>query len=52
MIGGSTIQYRYCVYGYSDGSTQQREYGSKTTFSGGVAALEDPSFDCTIASAP
>lgn len=55
------VSYRYCVWTYSDGSTQQATYQTRygtadptasnvTTI--GVSSVVDPTYDCTIASAP
>lgn len=46
-----TEQYKYCVYTYSDGSTQQRVYQTKDSWPG-ITSVTDPGFDCTVATAP
>jgi len=49
----TVVRYRYCLWTYSDGSTQKRTYAAKySTVSGGMSYLDDPTYDCTVATAP
>lgn len=47
------VQYRYCLWTYSDGSTQQQVYQTKySTTSGNDGMMADPAYDCTVDNAP
>jgi hypothetical protein len=49
----TVVQYRYCIWTYTDGSTQQRVYQTWFhTVGGGMAIGPDSVIDCTIAAAP
>jgi hypothetical protein len=49
----TVVQHRYCVWTYSDDSTQQQLYASKySTVNGTASTIVDPTFDCTVATAP
>lgn len=49
----TVILYRYCIWTYSDGSTQQQTYDSKySTLSGDKVIYNESTYDCTVANAP
>lgn len=49
---GSAEQDKYCVYTYSDDTTQQVLYENRISYAGGVRVLPEPLFDCTLVNAP
>lgn len=49
----TVITSRYCIWTYSDGSTQQQVYDSKySTLSGSQVIYNESTYDCTVANAP
>ncbi len=52
----TVVNYRYCIWTYSDGSTQQQVYQTKYATAPGAAiaisSISYASFDCTVATAP
>ena len=49
----TVVQYRYCVWTYSDGSTQQQTYSTRYSNASGSLSYETgPDFDCTLSTAP
>lgn len=48
-----TVSYQYCVWTYSDGSTQKLVYATRhIPGPGGIFSYNDPAYDCTVATAP
>jgi hypothetical protein len=50
-VPGGTVQYRYCTWTYSEGSTKQKLYQDWYHWPG-VSSMADPTYDCTVANAP
>lgn len=54
----TVVQYRYCIWTYSDDSTRQRIYATQySTVDGATgsvtgSAFIEPTYDCTVANAP
>lgn len=50
-IEPSTVQYQYCTYAYSDGTTQNVLHDTKTTYNDGVIG-DSAGLPCTLDNAP